>query len=272
MISAYQRRSAKNGLHWQVALAALCAVLSGCGEEAAPSPRVISIADPITSEEWAQFERLVKSLGDEGLKDWPCVYPPLPDWQPARTLPVADLAAAEQRLLDEHWNPQQVAAQITHRSHVMKQLRQVGMSAEQFAGLMLAVGAATARWQLASQEPSEEMLRRGRKIVHDLQHDSRIFSSLEVDERVRILDQALWLHRLDRVQRLRQVPAENVELVRQHAAWLAEVLPPCFLGHPLAEIADLLGEQGLPFIELPQSGSDLQLEWDPATAIVGGQP
>lgn len=269
MHSPNQRRSVKNWLKRHFALAVLCAALSGCGEEVPPTPRVISIGDPITSEEWAQFERLVKSLGDEGLKEWPCVYPPLPDWQPTRTLPVADLAAAEQRVLDEHWNPQQVAAQITHRSQLMKQLRQVGMSAEQFAGLMLAVGAATARWQLSTQEPSEEALRRGRKIVHDLQHDPRIFSSLEVDERVRILDQALWLHRLDRVERLRQVPAENVELVRQHADWLAEVLPPCFLGHPLAEIADLLGEQGLPFIELPQSGSDLQLEWDPATAIVG---
>jgi hypothetical protein len=104
-------------------------------------------------------------------------------------------------------------------------------------------------------------------VIDGLQHDGRIYSSLEIENRYAVLDEALWLHRVDRLKRLLGAPAENVALAEKHRDWLAKVLPACFRTDPLADVADLLGEQGLPFVELPESGSDAHIEWDPAVVL-----
>jgi hypothetical protein len=254
---------------WSLPWALFGALCAGCAEETAPSPSVKTFAEPLTAEDWGRLERIVKDLGENPLKDLPSVFPPPPDWQPTRTLAVADLVAAEQRLLDEAWEPRLIAPRLSPHSELSRRLRREQLSAEQFVGLVLTVGAAMARLQLNGHEPPEETLRRGRKIVDGLKSDRRIFSALEVDERAQILDQAVWLHRLDRIERLRQVPPENLELAQKHSAWLVQVLPACFLVNPLADLADVLGEQGVPFLELPESGSDVRLDWDPREAIIG---
>jgi hypothetical protein len=129
------------------------------------------------------------------------------------------------------------------------------------------VGAAASRTQIAEDEPVDELLRRGYTVIDALQHDGRLYSSMEIEDRYGVLDQAVWMHRVDRLKRLLDVPTENVALAEKHREWLAKILPACFRTDPLADVTDLLGEQGLPFIELPASGSDTHIEWDPATAV-----
>jgi len=243
------------------------AICAGCAEETAQSVAVKRFDEVLTDAEWKQFEHVVRELGENGLADLVTVFPPLPDWQPTRTLAVKDLLAVEQRELDEHWDLGHIQPRFTQRPGLSRLLRREKLTTEQFVAIALAVAAASARAHLPDGDPPEEMLRRGRAVINALGRDQRLFSSLDPEERYHVLDQAIWLHRIDRVERLRKVPAENVARAKQHAEWLAKVLPPRFHAHPLADVADLLGEQGLPFVELPESGSDAAIEWDPATAL-----
>jgi len=58
-----------------------------------------------------------------------------------------------------------------------------------------------------------------------------------------------------------------VRLVHEHAELLSKALPARYSKHPLDDVKDLLTELGLPFLEKPGSGSDDNLEWNPADAI-----
>ena len=71
------------------------------------------------------------------------------------------------------------------------------------------------------------------------------------------------------MQQLRQVPRENRELVRQHRDRLKAVFPEEFRINPLKRFAKVLEDQGTPFEELPESGSDDHLTWSRDQAIVG---
>jgi hypothetical protein len=246
---------------------AMLAICAGCADEAPLSTDVKPITDPLTSDDWAQFKKVVDGLGPSGLKDLPSVFAPLPDWQALRTLPVSELAASEQRLLDEHWDPKSMTPRLSQRPGLARMLRREKFTPEQFAGLILSVGAALARTQIPDGVPIDELLRRGHTVVDALKNDQRLYSSLEIEDRYAVLDQVVWLHRVDRLKRLKATPAENVALAQKHAVWLKQVLPACFLTDPLADVPDLLGEQGLPFVELPESGTDAEIDWDPLTAI-----
>ena len=84
----------------------------------------------------------------------------------------------------------------------------------------------------------------------------------------RATSQAAWLVRIDRAEHLQLVPAENVELVERHREALARVFPAEYAANPLDSLADPLEEWGTPFEELPASGRDDELSWDPAEAII----
>lgn len=245
---------------------AVLAVCAGCAEETHLSTEVKPLSEPLTEAEWTQFRKIVEGLGPAGLKDLPSVFAPLPDWQASRTLPVSELAESEQRLLDEHWDPKSLTPRLAQRPGLNRLLRREKLTPEQFAGLVLAVGTATSRTHIPEDDPVDELVRRGLTVVDALKRDHRLYSSLEMEDRYGVLDQAVWLHRVDRLQRILSAPGENVALVKQHEEWLANVLPECFQVNPLADVADLLGEQGLPFVELPESGTDADIEWDPLTA------
>jgi hypothetical protein len=255
----------------RIGLTAWLLFAAGCAEQLSGTAAVKPFSEPLTAEEWQKFVSLMDGVGADELSGLQSVFPSPPDWQATRSLPVSDLIAAEQKRLDEHWDPQFLALRFSQKPGLARALRRARLSPEQFAGLALAAAAAAARSRLPENDPPDETLRRGRAVVDGLRHDQRLFSSLDLEDRYHVLDQALWLHRLDRIDRLRKVPAENVAWAREHADWLTKMLPACFSNHPLADITDLLGEQGLPFIELPESGSDARMEWDPAAAIRGGR-
>jgi len=243
--------------------------LSGCAEEEVQFTEIKRPGERITAAEWGAFERIVKALPEPKLAPLADVAMPLPQWQDARTLPVQELVFEERRALADAWDPERVARRFARSRSLPRLLRRERLTVEQFTSLALAIGAAMRRSKLPEDYPWEDLLQRGRGAIDALQRDQRLFSGLPVDVRHRLLDEAVWLHRVDRAQRLREVPAENVALVNKHADWLAEVMPQFFQSHPLDDVTDMLEEYGLPFSELAETGRDDELRWNPAQAVIG---
>ncbi len=250
-------------------LAGLVLMLAGCGDAAVIVGEARKLDEVIAGPEWDAFMRVVNLLPDPKLQELPDHRPPLPLWQAERTLPVDELAAEETLTLKQAWEPAKLVREIARNRAVVKGLRQEQMSVEQFVGMALSLGAAMQRAQLPEDFAFDDLIRRGEQAVHDLQQDHRLFAGLSIEDRHRVLDEAVWLHRVDRARRLQTIPAENIALVKEHADWLKQTMPAAFTAHPFDKVADLLEEQGLPFVELPQSGSDAGIEWSPADAIVG---
>lgn len=259
-----QRRAWKTGL-----LLIAAVTVGGCAEAPSEFTGVKQPNEPIADNEWAAFVRVVDDLPQPKLKDMSSPFPPLPQWQDARTLTVNELASEERRALEKAWEVSRVAAQLARSKKLARALEREKMTHEQFVGLALAAGAALARSHLDDDYSFEDYLRRGADEIEVLKHDQRLFSAMSIDVRHSVLDRAVWLHRIDRAERMRAIPAENVALVRKHAAWMADVMPSAFQRSPLADVADLLTERGLPFVELPESGNDDQIEWNAAEALVG---
>lgn len=252
-----------------LALAAALLLLTGCAEEELHFTEVRQFDQPVTPEEWAAFQRIVDAMPEPKLAPLNGVSLPLPQWQDARTMPVYELAAEEQRALQTAWDPSQAARRFTGTRGLGRLLSREHMTVEQFTGVALAIGAAMRRVRISDDFPWDEVLRRGHRTIAALERDQRLFSGLPIDIRHRVLDEAVWLHRVERVERLQKVPPENLELVAAHKDWLSKLMPEAFRKHPFEDVADLLEERGLPFVELPESGRDDELEWNPADAIVG---
>jgi hypothetical protein len=244
-------------------------LIVGCAEEELRFTEVKRPNERITSAEWAAFVRIVNALPEPRLAPLADVALPLPQWQDARTLPVQELTFEERRALSEAWEASHVARRFARNRSLIRLLRRENMTVEQFAGLALAIGMAMRRAQLPEEFSFEELLQRGRGVVDGLQRDQRLFSSLPLEARHRVLDEAIWLHRIDRAQRLRDVPPENRALVLKQSEWLRQVMPAYFQRHPFDDVIDLLEERGVPFVELPESGRDDELEWTAAEAIIG---
>src|SRR5262245_52606260 len=117
---------------WWFLCGIVLAVCAGCAEEAPLSTEVRALKAPLSEAEWTQFRNIVQGLGPAGLKDLPGVFAPLPDWQASRTLPVSELAASEQRLLDEHWDPKSMTPRLAQRTGLSRLLRREKLTPEQF--------------------------------------------------------------------------------------------------------------------------------------------
>jgi hypothetical protein len=251
---------------------ALCALAAGCGGEEAAFTETRRIDEKVTTRELTAFVRVVRSLPNDRLPDMPPVFAPPPDWNHARTLPVAELVNEEQNHISERWSPEWLARHLEKHRPLARALRRERMSTEQFAGLTLALGAALARNTVGDTDDFPKILRRGQPAVARLQDDTRPFSSLRRDGKHHVLQQAAWVTRIDRIRRLMQVPPENIALVQAHLALLAPMFPAEFNSNPLEAVADRLEEQGLPFAETGDSGSDANIEWDPQNAVIGADP
>jgi hypothetical protein len=257
-----------------VGVLALAATLltGGCAEEEIHFTEIRKADEPVTPEEWQAFIRIVDAMPEPKLEPLTAAISPLPQWQDARTMPVYELAAEERRSLDTAWDPAQAARRFTGVRGLSRLLGRERMTVEQFTGIALAVGLAMRRAKLSEDFPWDDLLRRGERTLLAFDRDQRLFSSLPIDVRHRVLDEAVWLHRVDRAERLQKVPAENVALVTDHADWLAKSMPEVFRKHPFEDVVDLLEERGLPFVEMPETGRDDELDWNPADAIVGIKP
>lgn len=245
----------------------MCLLMAGCAEEPSPFTETRQIDQVIQPEEWAAFQRIVEALPAPKLLEMPAIYPPLPNWVETRSLPVNELVVEEQKALAESWHIDVVMKKFEASKALKSLLDDEQMTVEQFVGLTLTVVAALSRDQIPEDYDFEDSERSAREDFVVLERDRRLYSAMAPDVRHQVLRDAICLHRLDRLERLRTVPPENVRLVHEHSEFLAEALPPRYSKHPLDDVKDLLTELGLPFLEKPGSGSDDNLEWNPADAI-----
>lgn len=251
--------------------ALLCGALlvSACGCEDPGSP-LVSHKHPdelITKAELEVLKRILGKLPEPLWADWRNCYIATPDWPDTRTLPVSELVDEEQRKLNDRWDAELLKARFDQSRAIKLILRRERVTTEQFASLLLSVGLATSRSYVPKEFDLAAYERRGLIIVKQLKADGRPYEGLTEDEREQVLFRAVWITRLDRATRLLQPPAENVALVKRESELLAKLLPDEFLKNPLDELADPLEERGVPFIELPDSGSDADIPWTRSEAL-----
>ncbi|GIX03159.1 MAG: hypothetical protein KatS3mg113_0165 [Planctomycetaceae bacterium] len=250
---------------WSGWLCCLCLV--GCGGSVAESVPPHEYDQPLSEQQWEQFREVLERVGPEEARSWGCVWAPLPAWTADRTLSVSDLMAEEESKLAAVWQPETWTSRWEKHPRIIAAMHAAGLTPEQFAGLWLAVHAAYGRSLTTPAELSSDWLRKTEQFCRLLAQDGRIVSTLSPDDFTRVQDLSLWLHRRDRLHRLQRVPADNVVLIQRHRDWLQQYLPACAQESPLATFSELLGEHGLPFIELPETGNDLHLPWDRHSAL-----
>jgi hypothetical protein len=208
-------------------------------------------------------------LPDEKLPELQAIYR-FPDiWNETRTLPVSELVNEELGHIERPWDTKHLSHEMETNRKFQRVLRRVGMTPEQFMGLMLSVGTAMNRSLLPDQFDFDGFIGRGEKAVGLLKRNRTPFVDYSPEQQFSLCREAVWIYRVDRASRLRDVPRENVQLVRRRWEELAAIFPAEFQVDPLATIADHLEEHGVPFEELPETGSDALIQWNPEEAIIG---
>lgn len=243
--------------------ATLLPVLAAGGCAESPEERLIlgSYTEKITEAEFRRFMDVVKRLPDGKLPDLPIFMGPPPDWATSRTLPVRDLVKEENMQLAFRWDVQVLAKNLAHDRALARSLRRSNMELEEFCLLVEAIGITLVRTTVRADQNIDSILEQSKFPLDELQKDERAFSELSRDEAYAVLRKAVWITRVDRAKRLASVPPENIALVRKHYETIAALFPAQFQQNPFDPLVDLLDEYGIPFEELPEVGSDAELEW-----------
>jgi len=244
-------------------------VLAGCAEDEVVSLEVTHPDEIINRGEWQKFERIVNDMPEPKLRELPSLFPPLPHWQLARTLPVSELAMEERKAVEAAWDTTQQTVDLSTCKTLPRLLRRERLTEDQFLGLIFVVGTAMRRATMDDEEVFKSYQERAAGVIQLLERDQRLFASLTMEDRYRVLDDAIWLHRLERARQYSKIPEANLQLVRRHAKWLKEVMPAEFQLDPFADLGTPLDELGVPFVESGTTGSDADIEWSPGEAIVG---
>ncbi len=243
--------------------------LLGCGGKPLDYVEVKRIDEVITPAELDGFLEVVKLLPGGKLPIFPKIYREPAQWSPSRTLPVSELVKEETAQIQRPWDTKYLTHEIESNRKLQRILRRATMTPEQFAGLMLAIGTAMNRSQLSEDYDFNALIQEGQKVVVSLKQNRTPFVDLQLERQFSISREAIWLNRVDRADRLRDVPRENVALVREHWKELAAIFPEEFTKDPLSGISDQLKENGIPFEELPNIGSDSEIQWNPDEALIG---
>jgi len=249
------------------ALLPLC--LMGCMEEPLEYTEVKRVDETITPAELQTFLSVIETLPNQKLPPLQSVFPPPPDWNPSRTLPVGELVNESQELLAERWSVDWQARHVQRNRHLARALRREQLTTQQFIGIAFSLGVAMARNTIRENQDLNKIIERGEKEIAILRKDLRPFSSLSQEGRHRVLQRAIWISRLDRADKLVRVPAENLLLVQEQAETLSKIFPEDFQQNPLDSVVDFLEEFGLPFEETEESGFDDQISWDKSNVIRG---
>lgn len=247
----------------------LCLAVAGCADEDVAYGNPKQIEDRISADELDSFLRVVEILPDPKLAVFPQVFVAPPQWTTSRTLPVKDLVKEEEKLLQERSGSEALMKHMPHSRFVQRALRREKMSEEHFVALYVAIGMALSREQMPAEFDFEPTLARGSRVVIALKKDVSIFSSLKEDASYTVQEQAAWVSLLNRLQKLRQVPKANVELVGSRRQKLAELFPAEFLRNPLSEFAKVLQDTGVPFDEPLGKESDENIPWSRDHALFG---
>lgn len=227
------------------------------------------IDEVVTESELEDFLEVVHLMPDGEMPQLPKIYREPAPWSANRTLPVSELVNEELGHIERPWDTKHLAHEMENNRRLNRVLRRVEMTSEQFMGLMLAVGTAMNRSRVPEEYDFGELIRRGQKVIAELNHNRTPFVDYSPDRQFSISRDAVWLYRVARAKRLQDVPRENVELVKKHWEELSNVFPKEFTIDPLGAIADPLEEKGIPFAELPETGDDAAIQWNPDEAIIG---
>ena len=236
-------------------------IFSGCSQSALEYTEVKRINEPVTIEEFKKFVSIVKQLPGKELPELPELYAPLPEWDATRTLSVAGLVREEKESLRNLWDERRIGRVLAQDLRLKRVLDRHEITIEQFVGLTQTIGLAVSRGHLRDEQDLSIILRRGQESMTKLEMDTRTYSNLTEDEQYYAQQQASWINRYDRARRLLLVPDSNIELVERNDTILREILPPDYFLNPFDPIRDLQEEFGMPFEELPESGSDADLKW-----------
>jgi len=243
---------------------------SGCGGSGLEYREVKRIDEKVTQEELNGFLRVVQRLPDHKLPKLPAVFPPPPNWSRGRTLPVSQLVDEERDELANRWSVEWIARRLEKNHRLQYALRSERMTTEQFVGLMLTIGVTLSRNTLHEHQNLYKILVKGKAVIAQLKRDSRRrFAELKEQDRYTVLVRAIWISRVDRAARLKQVPPENLALVREHHERLAAIFPAEFTTNPFDSIVDRMESDGLPFEETGESGRDDRIAWRPDRALIG---
>jgi len=252
-----------------LAAACLFATAAGCGGDEILSKEVKRLDEPVTSAELSSFFAIIEDMPDKKLPPLPPLMPPPPQWSAARTRPVSELVHEDQKTAKDYASVPKLVKALAQSRTLKASLRRERMTPEQFAGLILTIGTALSRDEVPEDIDLDTVLTRGRRVIAELEKDASIYSSLKEDRAYYILEQAAWVPLYELGQRLRLVPTENRDLIRRHREQVVAVFPEEFRKNPLTGFAKLLEDQGTPFEELPESGSDDHIAWPREQAIVG---
>lgn len=234
-------------------------ILAGCMPELPTLEGVQEKSQPLSATSWDALRRIVEAMSVDARSKLPRWLPVCSFWQESRTLEIAQLAVEEQGKLVEFWQPKRYQNDLAWEKSLRTALLSEHVTLEQFIALTLCVGVACSS-KLASKELADSLLqRRGDLAIERLSSDHRIYSKLAADERFAVIRDTEWLSRMELLSALRSVPAENVTLVTEQASWIEAHLPEHVRPDPKELLMDRRRQNGVPFEELPTSGSDSQL-------------
>ena len=247
-----------------VIAAAVPLLLAGCAEPPMDYLEVRRVDEPITQDDLDRLARIAEQIPDGRLPALRPHFLPRPNWDSARPATVSTLAREELERLRESTRLSVLAAARGRQPRLRFALDNEGLTREQYTSLLLCVGLAMQRSKVDPARDLERYVRDGRSVLKRLANDDVSYATLSRDEQIEAIDKATWITRVDRAERLLEVPEGNVAIVGQSEGRLAKILPTAFLSDPLADVSDPLRDFGVPFKERADSGFDSELTWSRA--------
>ena len=257
-----------------VRLAACLLLVAGCREPAIDFLEVQRVDEPLAISDLERLERIAAHQPGKRLPSLSPHFLPPPRWDAARPATIATLGREELERLRESTRLSTLTQSNGRNPRLRYALKEEGLTLEQYTSLLLAVGLAVQRGKVDPARDLARYVSDGQRELRRLAEREESFARLTDDQRIRAIDDATWITRVDRARRLQEVPAANVDLVTEHASRLAAILPAAFQNDPLAEVADPIRDYGVPFRERADSGFDSELTWtrNDEGAIVGTAP
>lgn len=261
-----------------ISLRTVAVVLIAMGMVGCAEPKIefreIHRVDEVFSK--SDLERLYRIADFLNSKRLPALAPHFlaePQWDADRPASIATLAGEEFARLEETIQLSVLIASLRKNPRLDYALKREKLTRAQYVGLVLAVGMAIHRSRLDAARDLDEYRKAGLIAIRQLKTRNESFATLPLDQRMKAVEQATWITRVDRAERMLEVPEENVELVEVEYETLKKIMPEQFLNDPLFGINDPLLDYGVPFREIGATGFDAEITWrvDDEQAIIDGR-
>ncbi len=250
-------------------LVGLVLALAGCGKPQPINSKTFSPEDQLSSADVKLFLDIVKQLPPGALRDVPAPYQPPPKWDAERTLPVNELAGNELHQLNARWKYEPFLTALPESKEFDRILKRRHISAERFASLAFAIGAALSKSSISPEFNTEAHHKKAAVILNDIKQDARPFHTLSPDMAHEVQRKAAWIGEFQRCERLSAIPQLNARAVQGSRKTLAETFHPSFSQSPFNSQLDRNLDVAMPFEDLPGNEGLELIEWSPNNAIIG---